>query len=467
MWKKLFLCITFTQSVFASNFDVLMIKDKKYNESRIFNVEFSSCDTAAKIIYGHPDVGFFESKINISADGKFIAKIIPPSFKREISFYIKKESGWKIIKKNKFISPYLDIESLFETHTEGRMSKPFFIASMFMYKHGFFINRFKALKKSFSKDFLEYRHEGIKILNLVFNNLGEVVYDFNFENSISDIKENLIMTVPNKIYLNQSLVKVYNFDTNLLNTTYIPFNHRSCRFTKDTNQIMCLSKDERYIKNSFFSKSKFYEMSRIWSYNLAQKKLRKIWEFNDTNSIEDYYFIDRQDLTHENSLELRGDIALVSQRHLNRAVLIDTQKVQRLASFKIKDKHGMHAARFIDTEHIAVINNGDKKNKVDIFDVKGTYTKSIIPPKPVHSLTHGDIDPSIGNNLLLYFHNHRETHWLKFNYIFEIDWITNHKKFEFSLKKNKLIHYGSDFTFEKIFSRDKIKDKFVGYKQPK
>jgi hypothetical protein len=466
MWKKIFLCITFSQSIFASNFDVLIIKDKKYNESRVFNIEFSNGNTASKIIYGHPDVGFFESDLYKNIDGKLVAHIIPPSFKREISFYTKKESGWKFIKKHKFTSPYLDIESLFETQTEGRMSKPFFIASMFMYKHGFFINRFKALKNSFSKSFLEYYHEGIQTLNVIFNNLGEVVFDLNFEGTISDQKNDIFALVPNKVYLNQGLVKVYNITGELKSTAYIPFVNRTCRFFQ-TNNMLCLAKDEMFIKLNFFARSKFYEMSKIWHYSLDNKKLTKIWEFNDTNSIGDYYFIDRQDLTHENSLDLRENIALVSQRLLNRAVLLDTEKNQRLASFKIKDKQGMHSARFINSDHIAVINNGDQKTKVDVFNINGSYKKSIFPPKPVHSLTHGDIDLSSDNNLLIYFHNHRETYWLKFNYVFEIDWVTSNKKFEFSLQKNKLINYGNDFTFEKIFSRDRIIDKFVGYKLPK
>lgn len=452
----------------ATFLEVLSLKSKDYNRKRFFYKSLNVETKPKQIVYGHEDVGFFKLKAFSFRENKVHFRFIPPTYIRKIKFYaIYKAQKWKLIGESQYNSPYLDTQVMFNIKTKGQMSSPFFIASIFMYKHTFAENRFNALKSIFAKSDLDFDITGIKTFNVIFNNLGEIVYDFSFANYISDIRDNVILSVPRKIYLSLNYVEIKTFTGETLSSVLIPFVNRSCRFGKTLSEIKCIAKDEKYVKQSFFSASKFFEVSKIIGHNFTTNQTQESWHFFDSTPIQDIYGIKREDLTHENALELRGQNALLTQRFLNRAILIDLNTREQINEYKINETFGVHSARFIDSKHIAMINNGDKLSKIEIFNEKGNIVSTIFPPKPLHWFNLGDINPTTNNTFLAYFHNHNRFEQSMNNYIFEINWKNKMTQFEFSLNKHKYINYGHDFNIEKIFSRKNIYDEFLGYTFPK
>jgi hypothetical protein len=102
-----------------------------HNLVQNIEVPFKSVDQSPPvIIYGHEDVGFFQAKsVLAKSKGKIEIQLIPPSYKREISFFDVRGSKRTLIFKKLFKAPAQHPEAL-SVQTRGQFSVPFFLTDL-------------------------------------------------------------------------------------------------------------------------------------------------------------------------------------------------------------------------------------------------------------------------------------------------------------------------------------------------
>lgn len=360
------------------------------------------------IIYGHEDIGFFQAKsVSKTRDGKIAVQLLPPSYKRPISFFIVNKDQKKTVFKKTFKVPAGHPEAL-TIQMRGRFSAPFILT-----------------------DLVTNETQPPSFYPAVINRIGEVVWqdrshfipsrDFESSTNISALPWNdgILTRGAGK----NSVWNLQKWDDSSTELTALTLDGKNLA----AHHSMGLGKAEVYLWattlktipakqdsipvfaglfgwfRAFGEEGRIIVGNQLIALNPATKAVRSIVSsfdfayptdspsrslddnmdrFLDAKSIEDYrslkkindpeaYIPERYDTdwSHENSIDVtpEGNL-LITSRNLNAVTLLDPQgKVlwslgnEKFSTFKWDESQvplGLpHSARWIDASHIVVFDN--------------------------------------------------------------------------------------------------------------
>lgn len=387
-----------------------------------------------KILYGHPQLGYFPPEAVRRVGNNLLATIIPPTYKHPVHILGFKKGRWIRLKNRRFRSPLPPAFNLIRTSVTGRFTSPFYLLSGSLPR-----SRFRAWRDATPKPDMPMKNRTRFTFPMVVNAFGEIVWTWVPRRDQGPLGNYVVFkrTGPGNFGIllgkETSLFQTVRWDGRLLKNlsirtfnSAVPLHHEFVQF--NGKSFLSLGYDARS-----YESSKSYLTSTVARVDLARSTVTILKDFGDYFHVglnkwqeekNKTHFVhwDKanadHDFTHANGILPVDQGYLISFRHLNRVALVkkDWKMAWTLGPDKDNDIVAtggaafsfQHSPFFRGPNKLVLFDNGFRRKKSRIVGLRIEGKKAVLdwqfPAEPMfYAKDRGSVSPLPSGNLLAFF----------------------------------------------------------------